>query len=131
MNWPPTKKELAETGNTEEVREAIIEKRLKHARVSELLSCLHKEWKVKCVGNGTDAEFATLNEIVARRNLQLHKRGVVDERYLEIDPSTSKPKVNLYGLKLEDVAIIDEWYWTMANEVCSHCVRQMAVWAKK
>jgi hypothetical protein len=126
-----TKKELAESGDTNEVREGIIEERLKHARVSELLCRLHRQWSVKCVGSGSDGEFAQLNEIVERRNLQLHKRGVVDARYLKIDPKTNKPKVNVYGLKLGDVASVDEQYWSLAKELCSDCVREVTIWANK
>ena len=86
---------------------------------------------MNCIGSGTDEEFARLVEIVVRRNLQLHKRGIVDERYLETDPITNKAKYNLYKLKRGDLAIIDERYWTLAKELCGQCVRQVTMWANR
>jgi len=54
---------------------------------------------------------------------------VVDERYLERDAG-GKPEFNLYGLKADDVARIDEAYWDAAVKFCTKCVDRLAEWAE-
>ena len=72
-----------------------------------------------------------LIELVMRRNVHVHNRGKVDERYLETDPESKKPKYNLYKFKLGDVACIDAAYLEMANRCCANCVDRLADWAVK
>ena len=88
--------------------------------VKDLLVLLSNEWKVQCVESGQ--KFERLIEIVLRRNIHVHNRGIVDERYLG-------EKKNLDKLKLGDVAYINEAYWQMANEICCVCVHNVGAWA--
>ena len=88
--------------------------------VKDLLVLLSNEWKVQCVESGQ--KFERLIEIVLRRNIHVHNRGIVDERYLD-------EKKNLDKLKLGDVAYINEAYWQMANEFCCVCVHNVGAWA--
>ena len=73
--------------------------------------------------------FGHLIELVLRRNVHVHNRGVVDERYLERDQQTGKARFNLYNWNLGQAAIIDELYWESANRLCKGCVERVADWA--
>ena len=72
--------------------------------------------------------FIELVELVMRRNVHVHNRGVVDERYLERDRQGT-PRFNIYNLTLGSIAEIDEPYWNRANKLCCHCVERIAAWA--
>lgn len=122
------KKELQKLGDNPAGRAAFAEKRL--SALSEVLNYLQNVWKVRCRTSDGGDLFPRVKEIVARRNLQLHKRGVVDERYLEVDKRSGKPKYNIYGLSPSELASIDEPYWQMAQEVCHRYVREVTIWAK-
>jgi hypothetical protein len=115
-----TFQEMAEAGNMEALQNEIIEEQLKKRYVKDLLVLLSNEWKVQCVEPGQ--KFERLIEMVLRRNIHVHNRGIVDERYLD-------EKKNLDKLKLGDVAYINEAYWQMANEFCCVCVHNVGAWA--
>ncbi len=70
----------------------------------------------------------TLVEMVLRRNIHVHNRGIVDERYLERD-GKGAPRYNLHNLKLGDVALIDDAYWKAATRRCDHCIDRLYKWA--
>lgn len=123
------KKELAKLGDNAAGRAAFAEKRLK--ALGEVLNYLQNDWKVRCMTNGGVDLFPRLIEVVARRNLQLHKRGVVDERYLEVDKDSKKPKYNIYRMAAGQLAYIDERYWQMAQEVCHRYIREVTIWARR
>jgi hypothetical protein len=115
-----TFQDMAEAGNMEALQNEIIEEQLKTRYVKDLLVLLSNEWKVQCVEPGQ--KFERLLEMVLRRNIHVHNRGIVDERYLG-------EKKNLDKLKLGDVAYINEAYWQMANEICCVCVHNVGAWA--
>jgi hypothetical protein len=115
-----TYQDMADSGSIETLRDEIIEKQLKRRYVKDLLVLLANEWNVQCVESGQ--KFERLIEIVLRRNIHVHNRGIVDERYLD------KNK-NLDNLKLGDVAYIDQTYWQMADELCCFCVHNVEAWA--
>jgi hypothetical protein len=73
-----------------------------------------------CVEPGQ--KFERLIEMVLRRNIHVHNRGIVDERYLD-------EKKNLDKLKLGEVAYIKEASWQMANEFCCVCIHNVGAWA--
>ena len=112
---------IADAGNFHEFREMMIEEQMKKRYIKDLLNMLNEPWKVPCVDPAGPHKFERLIEMVLRRNLHVHNRGVVDTRYVN--------DKNLDGLKLGEVAAIDEQYWDMANEACEHCVLQVATWA--
>jgi hypothetical protein len=115
-----TFQDMAEAGNMEALQNEIIEEQLKKRYVKDLLFLLSNEWKVQCVELGQ--KFERLIEMVLRRNIHVHNRGIVDERYLD-------ERKNLDKLKLGDVACINEAYWEMANEFCCVCVHNVGAWA--
>jgi hypothetical protein len=102
------------------LRDEIIEEQLKKRYVKDLLLLLNGEWKVTCLEKGQ--KFERLIEMVLRRNIHVHHRGIVDQRYMG-------EKRNLDKLKLGDVAVIDQRYWEMANDYCSVCVHNVSAWA--
>ena len=112
---------IADLGSFEAVREEIIETQLKKRYVKDLLRMLKADWRVEWFERNRDA-FPHLMEIVLRRNLHLHNRGVVDQRYLD-------SKKNVYALQLGEVAVIDKAYWQRSQELCQECVSQVTSWA--
>src|ERR1700733_7329978 len=74
-----TFQDMAKAGNTEALQNEIIEKQLKKRYVKDLLVLLANDWNVQCVQPGQ--KFERLIEMVLRRNIHVHNRGIVDERY--------------------------------------------------
>jgi hypothetical protein len=114
--------EIAKAGDMGELRRSIIEHQLKKKYVRDLLILLSSEWNVSCVNPGQ--QFERLLEMVLRRNIHVHNRGVVDQRYID-------EMKNLDGLKVGEVAHINEAYWQMARDLCSVCVHNVGVWASQ
>ena len=83
---------------------------------------------MKGVDEAAGARFAQLIELVLRRNLHVHNRGIVDERYLDRDQH-GNPRYNLYNLKAGQLAPVTEEYWDLANELCKEAVKRIAAWA--
>lgn len=73
--------------------------------------------------------FVHLVELVLRRNLHVHNRGVVDERYLERHEKGT-PRYNLYNLQLGSVAHIDQPYWERATRLCGTAVERLTRWVE-
>ncbi|MBC8117754.1 MAG: hypothetical protein H7062_25470 [Candidatus Saccharimonas sp.] len=111
----------------DEFRDQTIEEQLKTFYVKDLLFVI-KELGVNCVDETNGCGFINLIELVMRRNVHVHNRGLVDERYLERD-SNRKPKYNLHNLQLGDVAHIDSSYWEQANLLCKQCIDRLTAWA--
>lgn len=106
----------------------MIEEQLKKRYVKDVLGLL-QSLSVQCVDDTAGDRPVQLVELVLRRNVHVHNRGVVDERYLEPDPMTLKPKYNLYNLKLGDSAIIDDGYFQTAIRLCNNCVERLVKWS--
>jgi hypothetical protein len=119
---------LGEAGSFEAFSDQVIEEQLKKRYVKDLLGLL-QALGVQCVDEAAGDRPVQLVELVLRRNLHVHNRGVVDERYLEPDPVTRKSKYNLFNLKLGDLAIIDDGYFQAAIRLCSNCVERLAKWS--
>src|SRR5205807_150117 len=87
-------KELGGYSSFEAFRDHVVEAQLKARYLKDLLFTL-KELGVRCEDTGGHDLTVRLVELVLRRNVHLHNRGVVDERYLERD-QRGKPKYNVY-----------------------------------
>ena len=112
----------------ESFRDSLIENQLKGQYLRDLLFRLRK-LKAIC---GSDAEtptFAQLIELVNRRNILIHNRGIVDKKYLERDELGSL-RFNIYNLKFGDIAVVDEKYWNIANSLCQNCIQEITLWAE-
>jgi hypothetical protein len=114
--------EIAAFGTFENFRDQIIEKQLRSKYLKNLLYMLAEKWKVECVDASEGPTFARLIEIVLRRNIHVHNRGIIDQRYLDEDK-------NLDGFKLGEAAPINASYLALANVACSHCIGSAARWA--
>jgi hypothetical protein len=105
-------------GTFEAFRDQIIEEQLKIRYLKDLLLL-----------DATKPEtFGHLIELVLRRNLHVHNRGIVDERYMERDDK-GNPRFNIYNLSVGDLATVNESYWQIASRLCTDCVAAAAAWA--
>ena len=118
---------IGEAGSFEAFRDQMIEDQLKKRYVKDLLGLL-QTLGVALVDEKKGNRHVQLIELVMRRNVHVHNRGEVDERYLEADPQSKKTKYNLYKLKLGDIAYIDIAYLKLANRLCENCVDRLANW---
>ncbi len=121
---------IGEAGSFEALRDQIIEDQLKKRYVKDVLGLL-QALGIGLVDEKGGDRHVQLIELVLRRNVHVHNRGVIDERYLEADPQSRRPKYNLYNLELGDVACIDLAYLEMANRLCQNCVDRLAAWAER
>jgi hypothetical protein len=119
---------IGEAGSFDALRDQVIEEQLKKRYLRDLLVLL-QPIGVAVVDEKNGDRFVQLIELVMRRNVHVHNRGIIDERYLEIDPQSKKPRYNLYNLKIGDVAYIDTPYLDQANRLCMNCVDRLAEWA--
>jgi hypothetical protein len=113
----------------ESFRDSLIENQLKGQYLKDLLFRL-KKLKAICGSDAETSTFAQLIELVNRRNIHIHNRGIVDERYLERDELGSS-KFNIYNLKLGDNAVVDEKYWSNANSLCQNCIQEITLWTEQ
>jgi hypothetical protein len=119
--------ELSSFGSYDVFQNSTIESQLRGVYLKELLFILRS---LGADGVATPAEphFATLIELVLRRNVHIHNRGRVDEGYLMKDHEGTQ-LFNLYGLQFGALAIIDDSYYATAVDTCSLCVKLLAEWA--
>jgi hypothetical protein len=119
--------ELGKAGSFEAFRDSLIEDQLKRRYVKDLLILLQSVG-VELTDNRAGDRFVQLIELVLRRNLHIHNRGIVDQRYFETDPLTKKAKYNLFNLKFGDRALIDDSYFNNAIRLCVNCVKRLGRW---
>lgn len=120
-------KELTDYISFEDFRDKIIEEQIKTKYLKDLLFILG-HLNVSCVDDSIGDNFIQLIELVQRRNIHIHNRGIIDEKYLEKDDS-GKPKYNFYNLSINNIAEIDKNYLETANRLCKNCVIYVANWA--
>ena len=65
--------------------------------------------------------------MILRRNVHIHNRGIVDERYLDKNIKEI-PQFNVYGFELDDYAKIDNKYWKEAIRLSKNCVEGITDW---
>ena len=82
----------------EELKRDLIQKQFNGRYISELIRKLHK-FKPSVFEN---IDYSVLLEMIERRNIHLHNKGYVDEKYCD--------SVNLYSLKIGEYAYIDSKY---------------------
>lgn len=117
-------KQWSDFKSHEDFRDQCIEHQLKSFYLKELLSALRRSG----VPYTTDeAEIIHVTEMIQRRNVHVHNRGIVDERYLERD-ERGAPKYNIFNYRLGEIAAIDTPYWERANKLTAECVRNLAAW---
>jgi hypothetical protein len=123
-----TLEEIGEARSFEAFRDRVIEEQLRRRYVKDLIGLL-QTIGVELVDEKRGDKPVQLVELVLRRNLHVHNRGVVDPRYLEADPKTGNPKYNLFDLKAGQTAVIDDAYFQTALRLCGDCVDRLVRWA--
>jgi len=109
-------------------RNEIIEDQLKTKYLKDILFILNS-LGITLVKQEDEDKFIHLLELVLRRNIHIHNKGRVDDRYLERDQNDT-PRYNIYNFALGDMACIDQEYWNLANRVCRQCVVSVSEWIK-
>lgn len=110
----------------DEFRDEIIEEQLKSKYLKEILFILNGN-KIALTDTSQGDEFIHLLEMVLRRNVHIHNRGLVDSKYLETNEN-GVPRYNIYKFAAGAVANIDSAYWERANRLSLNCVTMIAVW---
>jgi len=117
---------LGQYSSFEDFRDEVIEDQLKPKYLKDILLILNSLGVPLIKKEGED-KFIHLLELVLRRNIHIHNKGRVDERYLEKDQNGT-PRYNIYKLALGDMACIDQGYWNLANRICRNCVVSVSDW---
>lgn len=118
---------LSNYNSFDDFKDALIEEQLKKKYVKDILLILNKLDVNTVTDNKINKDFAKLVELVLRRNIHVHNRGIVDERYLAKNIK-EMPKFNIYGFDLGDYAKIDNKYWKEAIRLSKNCVEEIANW---
>lgn len=113
--------EFADFDDLDQFRDTIIERQLKLFYIKDVLQILN-HGGVTIVDPGIPNAFSQIVEFVIRRNVHVHNRGYVDQRYLDSN-------VNVYNLALGRLAAIDAAYLENANKLCADCIARLSTWA--
>ena len=111
----------------ESLRDCLIDDLLKARYLKDLLFELRR-LGVSLPDDSEDG-FPRLVELVLRRNIHLHNRGVVDSRYLE-PGENGRPRWNLDNLSLGAEATIDAAYCHRADRLGREYVHLLADWVE-
>jgi len=122
--------DLSNYNSFDEFKDALIEEQLKKKYIKDILLIINKLDVNTTTGNKTNNDFAKLVELVLRRNIHIHNRGIVDERYLDKNIK-EMPKFNIYGFDLGDYAKIDNKYWKEAIRLTMNCVEDITGWIEE
>lgn len=110
----------------DDLKNSLIEKQLKKKYIKDVLLILEKI-NVNLTEDKKKDDFAKLVELILRRNVHIHNRGIVDERYLDKNMKEI-PQFNVYGFELDDYAKIDNKYWKEAIRLSKNCVEGITDW---
>jgi hypothetical protein len=121
-------KRFEDAGSYETLRDELVEDQLKKRYVKDLLLILD-HLRIDCFDAGGGECVGDLVELVLRRNVHVHNRGIVDGRYLEQNDQ-GQPEFNIFNLNVGDLAPIDETYWERANPLCGNCVAKVTSWTE-
>ncbi|MCQ4922174.1 hypothetical protein NE686_03700 [Tissierella carlieri] len=97
-------KEIVAFGNFHNFRDSTIENALKGKYISDVLSVIYEYDKDIFIVDNVDV-YEEVMEIISRRNIHIHKRGIVDQRYFE------KSNGNKYEYSIGEYAFIDSNYY--------------------
>jgi hypothetical protein len=103
---------LNEYRNFSEMKEREIENNLGKIYISEVLGVLYKYNKSLFIIDGIDI-YNDILEMVSRRNIHLHNKGIIDQKYFEKGNGSQK-----YKLKKGQYAEIDSsYYFDISNKL--------------
>ena len=87
----------------------LVESKLESTQISAILNEF-KKYKTSCFLIHENNEFKKILEIIKRRNIHIHNKGMVDYKYLDKDKE-GKIKFNPYQLVENSYAEIDSQYF--------------------
>jgi hypothetical protein len=119
-------REFTDYSSFDEFRDEVVEMQLKKKYLKDIFGLLRKQG-VEYVVDSSGFSSIHLTEMIQRRNIHIHNRGLVDEKYLERGKNGA-PRYNIYNFALGDVAEIDNTYWEMATRLTKDCVDHVANW---
>lgn len=102
--------DISKYENFQEFSEKTIDLIIAGKYIADLLEIIYKYKKNIFNLDGDDC-YPTLMEIVQRRNLHVHKKGIVDEKYF------TKGNGSELGLQIGDYAVIDDAYFNKALDL--------------
>ncbi len=117
---------LSNYNTFDDLKNSLVEEQLKKKYIKDVLLIL-KKINVNLTEDKKKDDFAKLMELILRRNVHIHNRGIVDERYLDKNIE-GIPQFNVYGFKLDDYARIDNKYWKEAIRLSKNCVEGITDW---
>lgn len=97
--------EISESGNFDKLSEKIVSDHLGSIYLHKLLFLL-RDFKNDLFSIDGQDYFTNIIEMVKRRNIHVHNKGIVDQQYFE-----SGINHNIYNLKLDEYANIDDSYY--------------------
>ena len=99
--------DITKYDNFQEFSEKTIDLILTGKYIADLLEILYKYKKDIFKLNGSDC-YPIIMEIIQRRNLHVHRKGIVDGKYF------TKGNGSQLGIQIGDYAVIDDTYFNMA-----------------
>lgn len=100
--------DISKHSNFEEFSEKTVDSIIAGKYVADLLEMIYKYDNSVFNIDGVDC-YLTLMEIIQRRNLHIHKKGIVDEKYF------TKGNGSELGISVGDYAVIDNEYMHKAT----------------
>lgn len=112
--------ELGSVASWEELQDSFVDAQLRKHYTAGWLRILNYNWGV--LGDKPEKAFrySRITEQIQRRNVHLHNRGLVDERYTD--------GVNPDDLAIGDFAKIDDEYWQQACTLNERLLRHIVGW---
>lgn len=102
--------DITKHSNFEEFLEKTVDSIIAGKYIADLLEMIYKYDNSVFNIDGVDC-YLTLMEIIQRRNLHIHKKGIVDEKYF------TKGNGSELGISVCDYAVIDNEYMHKATEL--------------
>lgn len=97
------------------VKEEIITRTLKGKYIKDILEILSK-LEVEYIKQN----YADIMECMNRRNIHLHKSGIVDKKYHD--------KFNIFGFEIGQIATINEDYFINTIDLCKNATESIYRW---
>lgn len=101
----------------ETFQDRVIEEQLKSKYLRTILEILKEHLRLELNPND---EFKYLLEMINRRNIHIHNRGIVDKAYWK--------EGNIYNLSIGEFAAIDDKYWERSKVLCQFCIEVISQW---
>ena len=98
--------QLSNYNSFKELQKSRIDDYLKSVYVAEVLRVMHEYNAMLFLINGVD-RYDDLLELIARRNIHIHNKGIADQKYFEKGNGAQK-----YGIKIGKYVPIDSLYFS-------------------